>query len=433
MNKMELYIHIPFCVRKCAYCDFLSFPSDADDREAYTEALTREITYWGGKLDHPVLSTIFIGGGTPSWLEVPLMEKILKTVWSNFQISKNLECTMEVNPGTVTYQALLDYRSLGINRLSIGLQSANDEELKTLGRIHDYRRFLKTFESARRANFSNINVDLMTGIPGQTLESLHRSLSKVVLLGPTHISAYDLIIEEGTPFYKRYHADEEARRAGEQPVDLPDEDTEYQMTRMTEDFLRDKGFRQYEVSNFARPGYRCRHNVGYWKRREYLGVGLGAASFIDETRWNETDDFHSYLDYWRDGDIKSPASNSKSGRRVGSESMAGLELKAGSEKNAESGSLSNFYIQGRPKTLTNFQRLTKKDAMEEFMFLGLRMNEGVSLDEFESYFGLPLLSVYGRVVEKYQEEGMLCLAEGRLLLTRRGREVSNEILADFLF
>lgn len=400
MNKMELYIHIPFCVRKCAYCDFLSFPSDADDREAYTEALTREITYWGGKLDHPVLSTIFIGGGTPSWLEVPLMEKILKTVWSNFQISKNLECTMEVNPGTVTYQALLDYRSLGINRLSIGLQSANDDELKTLGRIHDYRRFLKTFESARRANFSNINVDLMTGIPGQTLESLHRSLSKVVLLGPTHISAYDLIIEEGTPFYKRYHADEEARRAGEQPVYLPDEDTEYQMTRMTEDFLRDKGFRQYEVSNFARPGYRCRHNVGYWKRREYLGVGLGAASFIDETRWNETDDFHSYLDYWTGG-VKNPAANS------------------------------NF--QGRPKTLTNFQRLTKKDAMEEFMFLGLRMNEGVSLDEFESYFGLPLLSVYGRVVEKYQEEGMLCLAEGRLLLPRRGREVSNEILADFLF
>lgn len=397
---MELYIHIPFCVRKCAYCDFLSFPSDADDREAYTEALTREITYWGGKLDHPVLSTIFIGGGTPSWLEVPLMEKILKTVWSNFQISKNLECTMEVNPGTVTYQALLDYRSLGINRLSIGLQSANDDELKTLGRIHDYRRFLKTFESARRANFSNINVDLMTGIPGQTLESLHRSLSKVVLLGPTHISAYDLIIEEGTPFYKRYHADEEARRAGEQPVYLPDEDTEYQMTRMTEDFLRDKGFRQYEVSNFARPGYRCRHNVGYWKRREYLGVGLGAASFIDETRWNETDDFHSYLDYWTGG-VKNPAANS------------------------------NF--QGRPKTLTNFQRLTKKDAMEEFMFLGLRMNEGVSLDEFESYFGLPLLSVYGRVVEKYQEEGMLCLAEGRLLLPRRGREVSNEILADFLF
>lgn len=421
-QNIELYIHIPFCVRKCAYCDFLSFPSDADDREAYTEALTREIIYWGGKLDHPVLSTIFIGGGTPSWLEVPLMERILKTVRSAFQISKNLECTMEVNPGTVTYQALLDYRSLGINRLSIGLQSANDDELQTLGRIHDYRRFLKTFESARRANFSNINVDLMTGIPGQTLESLHRSLSKVVLLGPTHISAYDLIIEEGTPFYKRYHADEEARRAGEKPVYLPDEDTEYQMTRMTEDFLREKGFRQYEVSNFARPGYRCRHNVGYWKRKEYLGVGLGAASFIDETRWNETDDFHSYVSYWTSG-VKNPASNSGSGS----------VSKDGSVTNVRPGPDLTFRIQGRPKTLTNFQRLTKKDAMEEFMFLGLRMNEGVSLEEFESYFGLPLLSVYGKVVEKYQKESMLCLAEGRLLLTRRGREVSNEILADFLF
>lgn len=403
-TSIELYIHIPFCVQKCAYCDFLSFSSDADDREAYTRALINEITYWGEKLDHPAVSTIFIGGGTPSWLEVPLMDEILRAVRSSFHMEKGLECTMEVNPGTVSYQAMLDYRSMGINRLSIGLQSANDEELKTLGRIHDYRRFLKTFESARRANFSNINVDLMTGIPGQTLESLKRSLAKVVLLGPTHISAYDLIIEEGTPFYDRYHKDEEKRLAGEEPAFLPDEDTEYEMTRMTEDYLRQKGYRQYEVSNFARPGYRCRHNVGYWKRKEYLGLGLGAASLIDETRWNETRDFRQYLAYWKDsdkGNLSDP----------GDQGKAELSM---------------------PKTLTNFQRLSKKDAMEEFMFLGLRMNEGVSLDAFASYFGIPLLSVYGSVAYRYQKEGMLCLAEGRLLLTRRGREVSNEILADFL-
>ena len=294
-KQLELYIHIPFCVKKCDYCDFLSFAADELTQKNYVTALQKELAFYGARYHDRTITTIFIGGGTPSWLNEEAMQTILETVYCCFSVEPDAEITIECNPGTITEHKFEVYRKIGINRLSIGLQSAHNEELKILGRIHTYEQFLKTYDMARKHGFTNINIDLMSSLPGQTPDIFCDSLHHVLQLKPEHISAYSLIIEKGTPFYDLYKFDAVRQEAGMQTESLPTEEEEYQTTKMTQHILKEAGYHWYEVSNFAKPGYECRHNIGYWKRVDYLGVGLGASSLIDNMRYSNTRDLYTYL------------------------------------------------------------------------------------------------------------------------------------------
>ena len=369
---LELYVHIPFCVRKCQYCDFLSSPSDEETKDRYIEALLKEIRAAEHTEDYEIVS-VFIGGGTPSALKAEAIASIMSTLQEQFFFCEDAEVTIEANPGTVDLEKLTIYRNVGINRLSLGLQSTDAEELKLLGRIHSYEEFLKSYEWAREAGFSNINIDLMFAIPGQTGEAWLQHLYQVAELNPEHISAYSLIIEEGTPF-------------AEQNLDLPDEDTEYQMYEDTAEILERYGYRQYEISNYAKQGYMCRHNAGYWQRREYLGFGLGASSLYRGMRFSNTRRMQEYLKESRNPD----------------------------------------------QIRKDVTVLSRNERIEEFMFLGLRMTEGISEKKFEENFDVRLMDVYGDILQKYEETGFMEHIETKWRLTRKGIHVSNHILADFL-
>ena len=369
---LELYVHIPFCVRKCQYCDFLSGPSDEETKDRYIEALLKEIRAAEHTENYEIVS-VFIGGGTPSALKAEAIASIMRTLQEQFFFCEDAEVTIEANPGTVDLEKLTIYRNVGINRLSLGLQSTDAEELKLLGRIHSYEEFLKSYEWAREAGFSNINIDLMFAIPGQTGEAWRQHLYQVAELNPEHISAYSLIIEEGTPF-------------AEQNLDLPDEDTEYQMYEDTAEILERYGYRQYEISNYAKQGYMCRHNAGYWQRREYLGFGLGASSLYGGMRFSNTHQMQEYLKESRNPD----------------------------------------------QIRKDVTVLSRNEQIEEFMFLGLRMTEGISGKKFEENFDVRLMDVYGDILQKYEETGFMEHIETKWRLTRKGIHVSNHILADFL-
>ena len=371
-NGLELYLHIPFCIKKCDYCDFLSGPSTRAGQESYIYALLREIEAVS-KLEKRPVDTVFIGGGTPSVPECDVMEKLLQGLQENFHFSPDAEITIEANPGTLTPQKLALYRKYGINRISIGLQSPKDEELKMLGRIHNYEQFLESYQMARAEGFSNLNIDLMFAIPGQSYEGWIENLRMVAELGPEHISAYSLIVEEGTPFSRR-------------KLDLPDEDTEYRMYEDVAKVLGEYGYHQYEISNYAKENRECRHNEGYWQRKDYLGLGLGAASLIGNVRFANTTDMQEYLE------------NSGNPKRIRKEREV----------------------------------LTEEDEIAEFMFLGLRMTEGVSKTEFQEYFGTAVEKIYGEVLDKYKRQGMLVEKDDRIFLTRAGIHVSNVVMADFL-
>ncbi len=369
---LELYVHIPFCVRKCQYCDFLSGPSDEETKDRYIEALLKEIRAAEHTEDYEIVS-VFIGGGTPSALKAEAIASIMRTLQEQFFFCEDAEVTIEANPGTVDLEKLTIYRNVGINRLSLGLQSTDAEELKLLGRIHSYEEFLKSYEWARKAGFSNINIDLMFAIPGQTGEAWRQHLYQVAELNPEHISAYSLIIEEGTPF-------------AEQNLDLPDEDTEYQMYEDTAEILERYGYRQYEISNYAKQGYMCRHNAGYWQRLEYLGFGLGASSLYGGMRFSNTHQMQEYLKASRNPD----------------------------------------------QIRKDVTVLSRNEQIEEFMFLGLRMTEGISEKKFEENFDVRLMDIYGDILQKYEETGFMEHIETKWRLTRKGIHVSNHILADFL-
>ena len=374
-KKIELYVHIPFCVKKCDYCDFLSAPAGRDTQEQYVQALLHEIQTEGGRRKEPVAS-VFIGGGTPSILEADLLEKILKALYRCFYIEKEAEVTMEANPGTLTLEKLRICRENGVNRLSLGLQSPDDTELASLGRIHDYQQFLESYQMARETGFHNVNVDLMFGIPGQTRDGWEKSLRIVAALNPEHISAYSLIIEEGTPFAARN-------------LKLPDEDTEYQMYEDTARILGEYGFEQYEISNYARDGKACIHNIGYWTGVSYLGLGLGAASLMGGCRFTNTTSLERYTTASRKPDF--PDNIRK-----------------------------------------DLIKLTRQEQMEEFMFLGLRLRSGISKAEFAQRFGIPIEEIYGDVIRRYKELALLQEENGRIFLSRHGIHVSNTVMADFL-
>lgn len=420
---LELYIHIPFCVRKCNYCDFLSFPAGKEIVERYVRALEEEIrrtgeavygqngrpgeTVYGqngrpgekvysqngrpeeavygraggGKTEvrpgsAPKISTVFVGGGTPSVLEPEQIRSLFSCLRESFLLEADAEISMEANPGTLNREKLSACREAGINRLSLGLQSADDGLLQTLGRIHTWEQFLYNYQDARQAGFRNINIDLMSSLPGQSLENYVKTLETVTALEPEHISSYSLILEEGTPFF----ASEEIRRQ------LPDENTDREMYEKTKEILHEKGYERYEISNYAKPGFACRHNLGYWDEVPYLGLGLGASSYYKNARFSNETDIRTYME--------------------------------------------NPFVPflGR----NDYECCDEKSRMEDYMIFGLRKMAGVSLSRFEKEFGTAAEEIYGGVIGRYVGMGFLVLEGDRLRLTDAGIDVSNRIFEDFL-
>lgn len=409
MKELELYFHIPFCERKCAYCDFLSAPADLPVRISYIKKLQEEVAYYGAQYGEYQVSSIFFGGGTPTILEGYQLAAILETVKEHFNITTDAEITVECNPGTLTAGKAEKLVQAGFNRLSMGLQSADDRELQLLGRIHNFAQFLESYDLARKAGFRNINVDLMSALPGQTLKSWQDTLQKVTALRPEHISAYSLIIEEGTPFYERFAEDERIREEGGHPRLLPEEDVERQMYELTETFLHTKGYERYEISNYAKPGYECRHNCGYWTRKDYLGLGLGASSLVEHQRFQNTSDLKTYL-----------------------EQEYSPQCEGQHEHIAETIQLQEETGLTQTGHHIHIETLDKKSEMEEFMFLGLRLMAGISRQQFEKKFQVTLNSVYGEVLRKLKGEQLIEEVAGYVRLTEHGIDVSNYVLAEFL-
>mgnify|MGYP001040639854 CR=1 FL=1 len=486
-QNLSLYLHIPFCVRKCLYCDFLSGPQSADMQEQYVEALCREIQETSPEYREYQVVSVFIGGGTPSVLLPEQTIRIMETLKSCFTLTDTCEISMEMNPGTVTPEKMNAYRACGINRISIGLQSANDGELKALGRIHTCADFLKTYEMAVEAGFSNINIDLMSAIPDQTYEGWVKNLRTVAELEPEHISAYSLIVEEGTPFY-------------EQELNLPDEETERRMYEITDDILRKAGYHRYEISNYAKAGKECVHNKVYWQRGNYLGLGIGSASLIQNVRFHNVTDIWSYVnlmlgensigneienaskehgekfqvekdclkkgnaekDCLKKGNVEKNDLRKENAEKEQVEKLTAekeqvekvnaeienvkkdnIEKNSAEEGNIEKNNMESGNaarpdknIIGRVKKLREeVQELPIEEQMEEFMFLGLRMMEGVSERRFFENFGRRFEEVFPGVIEKHEKLGLLEVTGEEfvhLKLTSHGIDVSNQVFVDFM-
>ncbi len=452
MKSISIYIHIPFCVKKCQYCDFLSAPADSRAQEVYLRALKQEISEQAARYREYEVQTVFIGGGTPTAVPYEKLCGILETVFSCYRVNPQAEISMEANPGTVTKEALLAYRKAGINRLSIGLQSPNDGELKLLGRIHTYRDFLQTYRWAQEAGFININLDVMSALPGQSVENYRKTLETVLSLKPQHISAYSLIVEEGTPFYEKYGQESEKLRAtGEKQPDLPSEEEEREMYALTEKLLAAAGYHRYEISNYALPGRECRHNLVYWKRGSYVGFGLGAASMVENVRFENTREMQEYLAEYADvPDAEEVVAEVTQGdaQVLSKEQVLSLREDVHSEKEQVLSIREDGHSK-KEQTLSTCEDVNSRDAqqifqgenvhplsqeeqMEETMFLGLRLTEGVSKAEFQRQFGVSMEQIYGEVMRENTAQGLLIDETGYVRLTREGIDLSNYVMAQFL-
>lgn len=369
-EKGELYVHVPFCARKCAYCDFVSFVTDADVQSDYFAALNKQIDIKAESADITV-DSVFFGGGTPSLVAPKYIYEVMEHFKRRFSFADDSEVTIEMNPNSVSKEKLKIYKEAGINRVSIGLQSADNKELKILSRLHSFEEFLKAYDEVRNAGFDNVNIDVISAIPKQTLKSYENTLNKVVNLQPEHISAYSLIIEENTPFFELY----------KDGKDLPDEETEREMYYLTKSILDSCGYKRYEISNYAKEGKECRHNLGYWQRKPYLGFGIAAASLYKETRYQMHNDLKAFIN--------------------------------GNFREEETA-------------------LSQNDMMEEFMFLGLRLCKGVSKKEFYECFGLRMEEVYGKQLLKLEREKCLINSDF-VALTDKGMDVANYCMSEFIF
>ncbi|ELC8386279.1 TPA: radical SAM family heme chaperone HemW [Clostridium perfringens] len=376
MDKISLYIHIPFCAQKCLYCDFPSFARKDHLRKAYIEALNKEIISLREKHNNLEINTIFIGGGTPSVLEADELECLLKEV-AKLNMAKYIEYSMECNPGNLTEEKLEVMKKYGVNRISMGLQAKQDNLLKGLGRIHNYKTFKENFLLAKKVGFNNINVDLMFGLPNQRLNEWEETLREIISLEPAHISAYSLIIEEGTAFYNLYENDK---------LKLPTEEEERKMYHLAKKILEENGFNQYEISNYAKERKECRHNLAYWNMDNWIGVGSAAASYINGKRIKNISSVEEYI-------------NS---------------------------------INEKGEAVEEIINNSKNDNMEEFMFMGLRKINGIDENEFKKRFSMNINDVYGEILNKYIDEGLLIRESGRIFLSEKGIEISNVIMADFL-
>ncbi len=375
-KSVGLYVHIPFCLSKCAYCDFCSFSTkDESLIDGYVDALCNEIYSYREK--EISVDTVFFGGGTPSLLSPDLLKKILYAINATFDLSELSEFTVEVNPKTLSRDKLLQYISCGVNRISIGMQSIHENELKKLGRIHNYSDFLSTYNLCRELGISNINVDIMYGIPDQTVDSFKSTLEQIISLNPEHLSVYSLIVEPGTPLSENINA-----------LDIPDDDCVFDMYQACCNLLSSNGYEHYEISNFALSGYECRHNIKYWNTDEYIGVGLSAHSYFDGFRFSNNatkDDKQLLLDY-----INVDFSH------------------------------------------TERAQIDKNDAIYEYIMLRLRLSDGIVLSEFKKKFGFDFLDGRKDKITKFVKLGLATLTDDAFSLTEKGFFLSNAILVELL-
>lgn len=391
MNKKNIgiYIHIPFCKKKCEYCDFKSYVGKENLIDRYIKWVNYELKEVGegNKIDYEnniddliIVKTIYIGGGTPSILPPKYISDILRTVKENYTIdNENLEVTIEVNPGTVDEEKLMEYKKSGVNRLSIGLQATQNRLLNVLGRIHTYNDFLVTYNSARKIGFDNINVDLMLGIPGQSLEDVQESVEKIIKLSPEHISTYSLIIEEGTPFYKKLEKNE---------INLPGEEIERKMYWLVKRKLEDAGYVHYEISNFAKRGYESKHNLACWNQEEYVGVGAAAHSYTNNVRYSNICEIEEYINNY--------------------------------ENDMET---NNFEFH---------EKQTKDSKMKEFMMLGLRKINGIKIQDFKNKFGENPIYLYRKELDKLVNENLLEIDGDVIKLTEKGLDLANLVWEEFV-
>lgn len=396
MSKyVSLYVHIPFCAVKCKYCDFLSFDGESyGTMLRYVDSLCQEIKLYAPIADDYIVRSVFIGGGTPSILDESLIINIMAFIRKTFTLDRDAEITIEANPGTLRHQKLNGYKTAGINRISIGLQSADDDMLKKMGRLHNYDQFVASYNAARRAGFDNINIDVMSGLPGQTIHTFVDTLSKVIDYQPEHISVYSLSIEPGTPFAN----DPEILES------LPPDMIDRRMYEITKKLLSAHGYDRYEISNYAKSGYECKHNMVYWTGGDYIGFGIGASSYFQGKRFNNMTDIFNYIDIMEDT----------------------------AEKFVSYDNMEKLYNETTSKIRQNVTPVYIDSRMEEFMFLGLRMMCGVSRSEFEERFNKDIYEVYGPVLNNYIGQGFMAAVGDRIILTDAGIDVSNVILADFI-
>ena len=378
MEELGIYIHIPFCKQKCFYCDFCSFANKNEMQEKYVEAVINEIKNITHKEKYTV-TTIYFGGGTPSILNPEYIKNILQEIESSFEILDDAEITIEINPGTVNEEKLKKYKEYGINRLSIGLQSANDKILKNIGRIHDYKQFEETFFYARKCGFKNINIDLMIGLPTQAVEDVKQTLEKIIQKNPEHISVYSLIIEEGTIIEKMIN---------ENKLQLPDEETERIMYWTVVNELKENGYNQYEISNFSKKTYESKHNTNCWKQKQYIGLGTSAHSYLNKKRYSNTNNIEEYI------------------------------------KNIQENNIS--------KNITIHEEQTEESTMNEYMLLGLRMIQGININEFKQKFKTDPTIKYKEILEKLQKENLIQITKTSIKLTKQGIDFGNIVWEEFI-
>ena len=374
---LGLYIHIPFCVTKCKYCDFNSFKIDLNEKIKYLNYLGEEMKLYKEEIKNREIDSVFVGGGTPSILNENEINILFEKIKENFNIKSNAEITMECNPGTLTLNKLKVMKKSGVNRLSIGLQAVQNHHLKYIGRIHTFEEFEKNYHDVKQMGFDNINIDLMYALPNQSREDWMESLEKVVKLNPTHISAYSLILEENTELFKMYERDE---------FNLLDENTDIEMYEYTIDYLKSHGYNQYEISNYAKDNFECKHNVLYWKCEEYVGIGASASGYFNGIRYNNICELDNY------------------------------------EK---------MILEGE-KPIEWEEKLSIKDEIEESIFLGLRMNEGIQISDFKEKYNFDFEKEYKNEIEKLSKMELIEIDNNLMKLTQKGREISNSVFVEFI-
>ena len=375
---LGLYVHVPFCAQKCNYCDFNSYKiEEKNQKKDYLISIKKEMELYKEEFKNKEFTSVFLGGGTPSILTPEELTILMENIYSNFNIKRDAEITMECNPGTLNKVKLNAIKSLGINRLSMGLQVTQDHHLKYIGRIHTYEQFEKNYKDAIEVGIDNINVDLMYSLPNQSFDEWKETLNKIINLNPSHISAYSLILEEGTKFYDMYLNKE---------FELNDEEVDISIYNYTIDTLYKNGYHQYEISNYAKEGYECKHNIVYWKCDNYLGLGPGASGYINNYRYSNICDIKEY----------------------------------------------NKCLEYNKKPIEEKNVLSKKDEMEEFIFMGLRMNEGINLDEFYEKFNVNFKHKYNNILDKLKNLNLIIEQNNNIALTQRGRELSTTVFIEFI-
>lgn len=388
MKEIGIYVHIPFCKSKCYYCDFNSFTNKGEYIEKYVKCLKKEIKNVGDRVrrnsngnyaELSIAKTLYIGGGTPSFIDAKYIEQIMDTIQTNFEIDKNIEATIEVNPGTVTLKKLQKYREIGINRLSIGLQTSNDNLLKLIGRIHNFEQFLQTVNLAKLAGFTNINVDVMIGLPNQTIYDVEDTLNKIIKLDVTHISVYSLIVEAGTKIEKLLDND---------TLKLPDEEIERYMYWFAKRKLEENGYIHYEISNFAKIPYRSKHNLDCWNQKEYIGFGVSASSYEEGIRYRNKDEIEEYI------------------------------------KNIEE--------EQERKNVIIDEKQDKQTMMNEYMILGLRKITGININEFRRKFEVSPLYKYNKELTKLVREGLINIDTNNIRLSKKGLDLANLVWEEFI-